>query len=157
MVKYGRYTVNGDLEIINTVNPVSEDKLVEKGLMPVVVDRIIVDDVSLVKPKNMVVIDGVVKEIVYEFVKPISLDEAKGDKIKTLKSYISGKILSKYPDYKQRSASLGLYSDEEVSVMKDFIKGMIGYCNEKEDMILSLGDMDSVVSFDFLIEDSEGV
>ena len=42
-------------------------------------------------------------------------------RVALIKAEANAIILAKYPDYKQRNASLGLLSDEEITKMKEYI------------------------------------
>lgn len=78
------------------------------------------------------VLDGIQVKKKY-VVNDIKMSKFKEDKISQLKKQCSQDIYSEVPEYKQSSASLGLYSTEEIERIKQIIstkKSIVDKCEE---------------------------
>ena len=81
-----------------------------------------------------------------------TLEEAIEKKVKSLKSYIA----LKFPkDYKQRSASLGVYSEEENALIISEVKKWYNYIEAQEKIILSCNSIEELELIDFRTEEDK--
>ena len=77
------------------------------------------------------------------------LADVKTALVRRLKSLTEAAILAEAPDYKQRSAALGVYSTEEVSRIRNVILTHKAACDAKEAAILAAtGHVDAVAGLE---------
>ena len=113
----------------------SKKELAKLGWLP------LENEIVTAKPWQTVVDDGyeIMKTKVVKKYKLVDkqLDQFKQERIKLIKQNASNEILSRYPEYKQINAALGIYDTKKQQEIIDAINKVRAEVDEKEQEILN--------------------
>lgn len=126
--------------IIDTVNPVSTDKLQEKGLLPVEIQQVAVKSAEEVKQEEVIDWDKyIIKK--YTFVPEVSLETLKERKLFELKAFTEDKFPAVH---RQLNVALQIYDENRSKLVKEEVIKWRNYYNTKEDEINSCTSIEEI-------------
>ena len=142
-----RYYDKRDGKIYNTSRMTSEALVKKDFLLPVEINNISIQDTETTTEVNGIVEleDKAVWTIITKY-HIDTLEEAKVKKVKDLKNYVAPKFPK---DYKQRSASLGVYSEEENTLIITEVQKWYNYIEDFEAGINNCINVEEVNNVDF--------
>ena len=140
-----RYYDKRDKKIYNTSRMTSEALAKKDFLLPVEINKINIQDTETTTEVNGIVEleDKVVWTTITKF-HVDTLEEAKEKKITALKNYVAPKFPK---DYKQRNASLGVYSEEDSLKIINEVKKWDEYIDNSKILIydcVSIKDLEAL-------------
>lgn len=152
----GRYAYINDgkiVKIINTRKEIPEFMWKKKGLLPVIIETIEIEEGQQpLKEKGLYIEKNRVLDLRVMFYHINTLEEVKEKKIKSMRNYLS----SKFPaTHKQLNSALGIYDDIESNEIKNNIIKWRNYFNNFEEQILACEDIESVNKINYITEEDK--
>jgi len=153
MVRYAKIK-DGKVETeLQTLTEIPQKVWAKKSILPIIfVTDNYEEGETPVRKADYYIFEDRVEKVNNQFIHTPTLDELKEDKIKQLKNYLAPKFPK---DYKQFNSALGIYTEQEITEIKNQINTWRDYCNNMEDLINACETKEELENIDYRVEEDK--